>query len=147
MAATVRAKGYAHWDGRPVDRRFPWWPITRMGIQLAFRKKRFKLAFAMSFAPAFVFLAGLYISERLEDFQAFVRGSDRLLNITPDYFKIYLTNNPCISSSCSSWPSPGRAWSPTTSSTIPFSSISPGPLGKRTIFWAKCPWSPSSSSS
>ena len=94
MAATVRAKGYAHWDGRPVDRRFPWWPITRMGIQLAFRKKRFKLAFAMSFAPAFVFLAGLYISERLEDFQAFVRGSDRLLNITPDYFKVYLTNNP-----------------------------------------------------
>jgi ABC-type transport system involved in multi-copper enzyme maturation permease subunit len=93
MAATVRAKGYAHWDGSPVDRRFPWWPITRTGIQLAFRKKRFKFVFAMSFVPAFVFLVGLYISERLEDFKAFVRGADRLVNITPDYFKVYMTND------------------------------------------------------
>ncbi len=93
MAATVRAKGYAHWDGRLVERRFPWWPITRTGIQLAFRKKRFKFAFAISFVPAFVMLAGLYVSERLEDFQSFLRGSDRLIKITPDYFKVYLTND------------------------------------------------------
>lgn len=91
--ATVRAKGYTHWDGKPVERRFPWWPITRTGIQLAFRKKRFKFVFAMSFVPAIVFLVGLYISERVEDFKAFVQGGDRLLNITPDYFKIYMTND------------------------------------------------------
>ena len=44
--ATVRERGYSHWDGRLAERRWPWWPITRMGIQLAFRKKRFKLVFA-----------------------------------------------------------------------------------------------------
>lgn len=91
--ATVRAKGYAHWDGQPVDRRFPWWPITRTGILLAFRKKRFKFAFAVSFVPAVGFLVGLYVSERLEDFRAFVRGGEGLINITPDYFKIYMTND------------------------------------------------------
>ena len=91
--ATVRAKGYSHWQGSLVERRFPWWPITRTGILLAFRKKRFKFVFAMSFVPAAFFLVGLYISERLEDFQAFVRGSERLINISPDYFKLYMTND------------------------------------------------------
>jgi len=91
--ATVREKGYSHWDGRLSARRFPWWPITRTGIQLAFRKKRFKLVFAGAFVPSFVFLVGLYISERLEDFKAFVRGSDRLLNISPKYFATYFTND------------------------------------------------------
>jgi ABC-type transport system involved in multi-copper enzyme maturation permease subunit len=91
MAATVREKGYAHWDGRLMERRFPWRPITRTGILLAFRKKRFKLVFAAAFVPAFVFLVGLYISERLEDFEKFVQGSD-LLNIGPNYFSTYFTN-------------------------------------------------------
>ena len=91
--ATVREKGYSHWDGRLAERRFPWWPITRTGIQLAFRKKRFKFVFAGAFVPFFVFLAGLYISERLEDFKTFLRGSDRLLNISPKYFSTYFTND------------------------------------------------------
>ncbi len=91
--ATVREKGYSHWDGRLVERRFPWWPITRTGIQLAFRKKRFKFVFAGGFVPFFVFLAGLYISERLEDFKTFLRGSDRLLNIGPKYFLTYFSND------------------------------------------------------
>jgi ABC-type transport system involved in multi-copper enzyme maturation permease subunit len=91
--ATVREKGYSHWDGRLGERRFPWWPITRTGIQLAFRKKRFKFIFAGAFVPSFVCLAGLYISERLEDFKTFLRGSDRLLNINPKYFATFFTND------------------------------------------------------
>ena len=91
--ATVREKGYSHWDGKLGERRFPWWPITRTGIQLAFRKKRFKFVFAGAFVPAFVFLVGLYVSERLEDFKSFVRESDRLLNIGPKYFSAYFTND------------------------------------------------------
>jgi ABC-type transport system involved in multi-copper enzyme maturation permease subunit len=91
--ATVREKGYSHWDGRLEERRFPWWPITRTGILLAFRKKRFKILFAAAFAPAFVFLVGLYISERLEDFKSFLRGSDNLLNVGPKYFATYFTND------------------------------------------------------
>jgi ABC-type transport system involved in multi-copper enzyme maturation permease subunit len=91
--ATVREKGYTHWEGTLAERRFPWWPITRTGIQLAFRKKRFKFVFAGAFVPAFVFLAGLYVSERLEDFKNFLRGSDRLLNVNPGYFKTYFTND------------------------------------------------------
>ncbi|HOW85312.1 MAG TPA: ABC transporter permease subunit [Candidatus Aminicenantes bacterium] len=91
--AVIREKGYTHWDGRLVERRFPWSPITRTGILLAFRKKRFKLVFAATFVPAFVFLVGLYISERLEDFKAMIQGSDRLINIGPKYFVSYFTND------------------------------------------------------
>ncbi len=91
--ATVREKGYSHWNGRLVRRRFPWWTITRTGIQLAFRKKRFKFVFAGAFVPAVVFLVGLYISERLGDFKGFLQGSDRLLNIGPKYFATYFTND------------------------------------------------------
>ncbi|HDT14498.1 MAG TPA: hypothetical protein ENO03_09150 [Candidatus Aminicenantes bacterium] len=93
MGATVREKGYTHWDGTLVERRFPWWPITRTGILLAFRKKRFKLVFAAAFVPAFIFLVGIYISERLEDFERFLQGSDRFLNIGPKYFSTYFTND------------------------------------------------------
>jgi len=81
--ATVREKGYTHWDGKLGERRFPWWPITRTGILLAFRKKRFKFIFAGAFIPSIVFLVGLYISERLDDFKAIIQGSDRLLTSTP----------------------------------------------------------------
>jgi len=91
--ATVREKGYSHWDGRLGERRFPWWPITRTGILLAFRKKRFKFLFAGAFFPAIVALVGLYVSERLEDFKAFIQGSDRLLNIGPQYFAAYFLND------------------------------------------------------
>ena len=91
--ATVREKGYTHWDGKLGERRFPWWPIARTGILLAFRKKRFKFIFAGAFIPSIVFLVGLYISERLEDFKAIIQGSDRLLNIDPKYFATYLASD------------------------------------------------------
>lgn len=90
--ATVREKGYSHWDGKLLERRFRWWPITRTGIQLAFKKKAFRFFFAMAFLPPFIALAGLYISERLEDFKALVRSNKALLSIDPNYFKGFLTN-------------------------------------------------------
>lgn len=91
--ATIREKGYSHWDGQLAERRFPWWPITRTGIQLAFKKKMFKFFFAGAFMPAFVALGGLYVSERLEDFKALVQSNRNLLNIDPNYFKTFLTSN------------------------------------------------------
>ena len=90
--ATIREKGYSHWDGELAEFRFPWWPITRTGIQLAFKKKAFRLFFAGAFLPAFVALGGLYVSERLEDFKALVQSNRALINIDPNYFKTFLTS-------------------------------------------------------
>lgn len=90
---TIKEKGYSHWEGRLEERKFPWWPITRTGIQLTFRKKYFKFIYFFSFVPAFVYLVGLYISERLEDFKHLLRGSDRFLQVNPAYFKSYFTGD------------------------------------------------------
>ena len=73
----IREKGYTHWEGEFVHKKFPWWPITRYGIKLTFRKKFFKLLYALTLFPALVFLVGVYISERLEDFQVF-HATDQL---------------------------------------------------------------------
>jgi len=89
--ATIREKGYSHWDGQLSERRVPWGPITRTGIRLAFRKKAFKFFFAGAFMPSFVALGGLYVSERLEDFKALVQSNDTLLNIDPKYFYTFFT--------------------------------------------------------
>ena len=90
---TIKEKGYTHWDGEFLDKRLPWWPITRYGIKLTFRKKFFKLIFPMSLLPAVVFLAGIYVSERLEDFKFLFRESVPFLQIDPGYFKTYLVDN------------------------------------------------------
>jgi ABC-type transport system involved in multi-copper enzyme maturation permease subunit len=90
---TIREKGYSHWDGTLAERRLPWWPITRMGILLTFRKKQFKFFFSLAFLPAVVFLAGIYISERLQDFKFMFKGSEQILNINPGFFKAYFTND------------------------------------------------------
>jgi ABC-type transport system involved in multi-copper enzyme maturation permease subunit len=90
--ATVKEKGYSHWDGTLGGRRFAWWPITRTGIQLAFKKKAFRFFFAAAFMPAFIALGGLYVSERLEDFKALVQSKKTLLAIDPGYFKTFLSN-------------------------------------------------------
>jgi ABC-type transport system involved in multi-copper enzyme maturation permease subunit len=91
--ATIREKGYAHWDGALAERRHSWWPITRTGIQLAFKKKSFRFLFAGAFLPAFVALGGLYVSERLEDFKWLVQSNRTMLNIDPNYFRNFLTSN------------------------------------------------------
>jgi ABC-type transport system involved in multi-copper enzyme maturation permease subunit len=87
--ATVREKGYYHWDGRLVERRLPWLPITRTGIMLAFKKRGFRFLFAGAFLPGIVLLAFVYMSENLESFQAMVRSSDRLISVTPGSFKFF----------------------------------------------------------
>jgi len=87
---TIREKGYAHWEGQLRERRFPWTPITWLGIRLAFKKKYFKFIIFSSLVPAVVFLVGIYISERIEDFQSMFRGNRQLLEVNPAYFKTYL---------------------------------------------------------
>ncbi len=91
--ATIRDKSYSHWEGTLLERKLPWWPITRTGIGLTFRKKHFKFLFSFSFLPAVFFLAGIYISERLEDFKFMVKGSQNFITVNPAYFKTYMTND------------------------------------------------------
>jgi len=91
---TIKEKGYTHWDGELRDGRFPWWPITRFGIKLTFKRKFFKFLFALTLIPALVWLVGIYISERLEDFSFMVRGDQTdFLNVNPNYFNTYFTND------------------------------------------------------
>ncbi|MFC2164776.1 ABC transporter permease [Acidobacteriota bacterium] len=89
---TIKEKGYTHWDGEFQEKKFPWWPITRYGIKLTFRRKFFKLLFFMALTPAVLFLAGIYVSERLEDFRFMIQGDTQFLTIDPNYFKAYFTN-------------------------------------------------------
>lgn len=91
--ATIRDQGYSHWDGTLRESRAPWWPITRNGILLSFRKKHFKFFFASAFLPALVFLVGIYISERLEDFKFMFKGGEKLIAVNPAYFKTYFTGD------------------------------------------------------
>jgi ABC-type transport system involved in multi-copper enzyme maturation permease subunit len=90
---TIREKGYFHWDGVLKQRKLPWWPITRLGIKLSFKKKFFKLIYFGSFVPALVFLVGIYVSERIEDFRYMIRGSQEILEVNPAYFRTYFTGD------------------------------------------------------
>jgi ABC-type transport system involved in multi-copper enzyme maturation permease subunit len=90
---TIREKGYIHWDGVLRERKFAWWPITWLGIKLSFKKKYFKFLYFGSFIPALVFLVGIYVSERIEDFKYMVRGTPKLLEVNPAYFKTYFTGD------------------------------------------------------
>jgi len=94
--ATVREKGYYHWDGQLVERRFPWAPITRTGIRLAFKKKGFRFLFAGAFLPSVVFLGLIYASEHLEDFKFMTRGSQQFITINAGSFKTYFTLPPFL---------------------------------------------------
>ncbi len=98
MMATIREKGYYHWDGQLQGRRFPWWPITRTGIELAFRKRGFRFLFAGQFLPAVIFLGIIYASENLENFKFMVRGSGAggIISINPGSFKFLYTFPPVL---------------------------------------------------
>ncbi|MGB8952108.1 MAG: hypothetical protein WCC06_05510 [Candidatus Aminicenantales bacterium] len=90
----IAEKGYTHWDGEFIERKFPWWPISRWQIKLAFKRKYFKFVFFTSLLPALFYLAGIYISERLDDFEFMIqRGSMQFLQIDPKYFKNYFTSD------------------------------------------------------
>ena len=73
----IAEQGYLHWEGRLGERRRPWWPITRLGIRLAFRRKYFKFAFAVSLLPAVVFSVGVYICRDDRGLQGHVMGGQR----------------------------------------------------------------------
>lgn len=88
---TVKEKGYSHWKGEFEEKRIPWWPITRYGIKLTFKRKFFKLFFFMTLLPAFGYLVGIYISERIEDFSFMVREGVDIFTVNPAYFKNYMT--------------------------------------------------------
>jgi ABC-2 type transport system permease protein len=90
---SIKEQGYTHWDGELKPGRFPWKPITRYGIRLTFKKKFFKFTFFLALLPSLVFLVGIYISERLDDFQFMVREQASFLNVTPEYFKAYYAND------------------------------------------------------
>jgi ABC-type transport system involved in multi-copper enzyme maturation permease subunit len=68
-------------------------PITRYGIKLAFRKKSFRFFFYGALAPSGVFLIGIYVSERLEDFRSMIGETSRFVNINPAYFKYLLASD------------------------------------------------------
>jgi len=89
----IAEQGYVHWEGRFDARRRPWRPIARLGIRLAFRRKGFKFVLAMAFLPTLIFAAGVYISERLDDFKEMIRGADRFLKIDPEFFKAFYASD------------------------------------------------------
>ena len=90
---TIKEKGYTHWDGELEKRRFPWTPIMRTGIRLTFKKKFFKLFFFLNLVPAVIYLAGIYISERLEDFEFMIRESSMPFAVNPAYFNSFLSGS------------------------------------------------------
>ena len=90
---TIKEKGYTHWDGEFIDKKFSWWPITRNGIKLAFKKKFFKFLLFITLIPAIVFLIGVYVSERIKDFRSMIDGPTDFLRVNPAYFKAYFTND------------------------------------------------------
>ena len=89
----ISERGYQHWPGTLTERRRPWAPITRLGIRLAFKRKFFKFALGVSLLPALVFTAGVYISEKIEDFKFMARGRAQFLSVDPAYFKVYFTGD------------------------------------------------------
>lgn len=90
----IREHGYTHWNGQFIERRWPWWPITRLNLRLAFRKKHFRPVYALSFLPAFFFVVAIYISERLEDFRFMMRGGRPLFfEVNPNFFKNYISSD------------------------------------------------------
>ena len=89
----IKEKGYAHWDGELKKKKFPWTPITRYGIKLAFRKKSFRFFFYGALAPSGIFLIGIYVSERLEDFRSMIGETSRFVNINPAYFRNFLASD------------------------------------------------------
>ena len=88
---TIKEKGYSHWDGELLVRKFPWLPITRYGIKLTFKRKFFRLTLPLSLLPAVFFLGLIYVSERLGDFPTLPGDIVQLLQINPNFFKTYLT--------------------------------------------------------
>lgn len=89
---TIREKGYLHWDGVLKERRFPWWPISWLGIRLAFKKKYFRFLLFSALVVAFGFLVFIFITERINDFRQIIRSEGQLPEVNPALFKVYLSS-------------------------------------------------------
>ncbi len=90
---TIKEKGYSHWDGEFSTKKLPWWPITRYGIKLTLKKKFFKLVYTLALVPAIVFLVGIYLAERIDDFSVMMDGGSQFIKVNPALFNTYLTND------------------------------------------------------
>ncbi|MFC2167865.1 ABC transporter permease [Acidobacteriota bacterium] len=90
---TIKEKGYSHWDGELTTKKRPWKPIARNGIKLTLKKKFFKLTYALALVPSIVFLVGIYLAERIDDFSIMTEeGVPQFIKVNPALFKTYLTN-------------------------------------------------------
>jgi ABC-2 type transport system permease protein len=87
----IAERGYIHWQGTLAERPRPWRTIARHGIRLAFKRKNFKFVLGASLLPALVFMAGVYVSERIEDFKFMMRGRRQILAVNPDFFNAYFS--------------------------------------------------------
>jgi len=70
----ISERGYQHWPGTLAERRRPWAPITRLGHPAGVQAQILQFALGVSLLPALVFTAGVYISEKIEDFKFMARG-------------------------------------------------------------------------
>lgn len=89
----IAERGYTHWAGTLGTGRRPWRVIAGQAVRLAWKRKFFKPIFFFSLLPALVFSAGIYVSERLGDFQEMLKGADKFLKINPEYFQAYYGSN------------------------------------------------------
>jgi len=85
----IAERGYTHWAGTLGTGRRPWRVIAGQSARLAWKRKFFKPVLFFSLLPALVFAAGVYVSERLGDFQEMLKGADKFLKINPEYFQTY----------------------------------------------------------
>jgi len=89
----IAERGYTHWTGTLGTGRRPWRVIAGQAVRLAWKRKFFKPIFFFSLLPALVFSAGIYVSERIQDFQEMLKGADKFLKINPEYFQAYYGSN------------------------------------------------------
>lgn len=85
----IAERGYTHWQGTLGTGRRPWRVIAGQAIRLAWKRKFFKLVLFGSLVPAVVFSAGIYVSERIEDFKEMFKGAEKFLQTNPAYFQAY----------------------------------------------------------
>jgi ABC-2 type transport system permease protein len=76
--------GYRHWAGEWTSHPYRWWVITRQGILLLVRKKRFSVLLALSMIPFVVRAVLIYVSTMVPDNAPFLR-------IGPKFFEDFLS--------------------------------------------------------
>jgi ABC-2 type transport system permease protein len=76
--------GYRHWSGRWTSHPYRWWVITKQGISLLIRKKRFGFLISLSAIPFLVRAVMLYVST--------IYGKNlKILQSSPKFYEDFLT--------------------------------------------------------